>query len=118
MMALGGFRARAALMGVWGVAVLGFAGASAQAATVGVDCVKPVNLFGTDQDLSSCNLNGVTIGGDNALADSNLTGAKLNDATISGLQGVKRSNLTGASLNRATISGREALRFTTLTGAK
>ena len=89
---------------VLGVAVLGLAGASAQAKTVGANCVKPLNLQANGQDLSNCNLNEAMIGGFAALQGSNLTGAKLNEATISGVDALKDANLTGARLEGAKVT--------------
>src|SRR5690348_1637977 len=103
---------------VLGVAVLGLAGASAQAKTVGANCVKPLNLQANGQDLSNCNLNEAMIGGFAALQGSNLTGAKLNEAMIGGFAALQGSNLTGASLNGATISGIGAVTGANLTGAR
>ena len=88
-------------------AVVGASGA--QADTVGADCVEPLDLISWPQDLSSCNLKGVTISANFALRVSNLSGANLKDATISGTAALEMSNLEGANLKDATISGFLAL---------
>ena len=101
---------------VAGVAVLGFAGANAQA-KVAANCVPPINLEAPEQNLSYCNLNGANISVASALERSNLTGAKLKGATISGEFALTQSNLTRASLRGATISGYLTLAEATAIGA-
>jgi uncharacterized protein YjbI with pentapeptide repeats len=88
-------------------AALGVSGASAQ--SVGVDCIEPLDLVSASQDLTNCNLKGVTIAGgspdSSALRLSNLSGANMMDATISGAFALELSNLQGVNLQGATISG-------------
>lgn len=86
-------------------AVMGVRDASAE--SVGTDCVEPLDLISAAQDLSNCNLKGVTIGAGviAALRLSNLSGANLKDATISGTAALEMSNLQGVNLKGATISG-------------
>jgi uncharacterized protein YjbI with pentapeptide repeats len=84
---------------------------------VGVDCVKPLDLITAGQDLSNCNLKGVTISGGLVLYGSNLSGANLSQATIIGqYKTLGYANLSGANLNRTTISG-PALEGDNLSGA-
>ena len=84
-------------------AIVGVRGASAE--SVGVDCVEPLDLVSASQDLSNCNLRGVTISASSALRLSNLSGANLMDATISGVTALELSNLEGVNLQGATVSG-------------
>ena len=89
------------------VAGLGVQGASAE--SVGADCVEPLDLVSASQDLSNCNLKGVTIAASSptifALRLSNLSGANLMGATISGAFALEMSNLQDVNLQGATISG-------------
>jgi uncharacterized protein YjbI with pentapeptide repeats len=93
------------------------AGASAGATTVGANCVKPLDLLSSGQDLSYCNLKGATLSADYALYVSNVTGANLSGATISGYEALASSNVNGANLSKATISGAGALAATSMIGA-
>jgi uncharacterized protein YjbI with pentapeptide repeats len=99
-------------------ALVGAAGAR-PGNTVGANCVKPLDLQSPSQDLSNCNLNGVTIGGTGefALEFSNLSGAGLNGARFVGFFAGVFSNLNGANLNGASIDGFETLLFSNLSGA-
>ena len=127
------------------VAVVGLvaaAGTGGATGIVGSDCVQPLDLLSGFQDLSNCNLRGVTITG-GGLYESNLTGANLNRATIGGgykelqfadLDGAnlndarigtplfgmavaQSASLRAANLHSATIAGFRDLSFTDLTGA-
>jgi uncharacterized protein YjbI with pentapeptide repeats len=75
--------------------------------TVGVDCVKPVNLQGSFEDLRNCNLKGVTITQDedsDGLYASNLTGANLLNAHIGGgYKPLQYAVMDGANLSGAVI---------------
>ena len=94
------------------VALSGTAVASGTEEAVGANCVKPLDLLSAFQDLSNCNLKGVTIDGNvpvpgsNPLYGSNLSGANLNGATIEGgYKPLQFANLSGSNLNGATLGG-------------
>jgi len=79
---------------------------------VGINCVQPLDLYSNFQDLSYCNLKGVTIDGNvpvpgsNPLYGSNLTGANLMGATVQGgYKPLQFANLSGANLKGATLGG-------------
>lgn len=90
------------------------AGTNAGAATVGANCVKPLDLVASGQDLSYCNLKGATLDADYALYVSNVTGANLSGATLSGYEALASSTVNGA---KATISGAGALAAASMIGA-
>jgi uncharacterized protein YjbI with pentapeptide repeats len=59
-----------------------------------------------NQDLSNCNLKGVTITGVGALYGSNLSRANQNGATVAGgYKPLQFADLSGANLNGATLGG-------------
>lgn len=96
------------------VALIGpsVAAASDGQKAVGTNCVKPLDLQSPFQDLSNCNLKGVTINGNvpvlggSSLYGSNLSGANLNGATvIGGYKPLQYANLSGANLKGATLGG-------------
>jgi uncharacterized protein YjbI with pentapeptide repeats len=79
---------------------------------VGANCVQPLDLYSNFQDLSHCNLKGVTIDGNvprpgsNPLYGSNLTGTNLTGATVQGgYKPLQFANLSGANLKGATLGG-------------
>jgi uncharacterized protein YjbI with pentapeptide repeats len=89
---------------VAGVAVLGFAGANAQA-KVAANCVPPINLEAPEQNLSYCDLNGAAIFAVDALARSNLTGAKLKGVTFGADGQLDEANVTRANLTGVVAYG-------------
>ena len=79
---------------------------------VGADCVKPLSLQTANQDLSNCNLKGVTIDGNlpdpgsTPLYSSNLSGANLVEATVTGgYKPLQFADMSGANLSGATLGG-------------
>jgi uncharacterized protein YjbI with pentapeptide repeats len=103
------FRLLAAIAAVGVIAAL-VAAVGAADQQVGIDChyPLPLNQFRMHQDLSYCNLKGVTIEATLAyqIGFSNLTGANLTGATIQGgYRTLGQSNLSGANLNGAILGG-------------
>jgi len=79
---------------------------------IGADCVKPLDLQTANQDLSNCNLKGVTIDGNlpdpgsTPLYGSNLSGANLAEAIVTGgYKPLQFADLSGANLSGATLRG-------------
>ena len=103
-----GIAVLASLLVLCGTAVAASGGQEA----VGVNCVKPLDLQSAFQDLSNCNLKGVTIDGNlpvpgsTPLFSSNLSGANLLGATVQGgFKPLQFADLSDANLNSATLGG-------------